>query len=229
MEQTSIGGDALDEPVGDDCDPGRLARLAVDEEPHIAREHTIARRCSAQLGMRIPHEAGQNAASAMVISLSLLASAYAQVNQASEGSQTLTITRSSSQASGKGPAEYFTGAVRTDPLFQAPAPARARGVSVTFEPGARTAWHPHPLGQIFIVTAGCGLVQSWGGPIESARRQSAKSLELRAAVSLGLLWQREGKREQARRLLAEVYSCFTEGFDTADLEEAKASLGELSH
>ena len=106
---------------------------------------------------------------ATVMSLSLLASAYAQANQASEGSQTITITRSGSQPSGKGPAEYFTGTVRTDPLFQPPAPARARGVSVTFEPGARTAWHTHPLGQTLIVTAGCGLVQSWGGPIETIR------------------------------------------------------------
>jgi quercetin dioxygenase-like cupin family protein len=69
----------------------------------------------------------------------------------------------------KGPAEYFTGTVRIDPLFQAPTPARALGVSVTFEPGARTAWHTHPLGQTLIVTAGCGLVQRWEGPIEETR------------------------------------------------------------
>src|SRR5215467_12674811 len=105
----------------------------------------------------------------MVMALTLLASAYAQTNQASEGSQTITITRSGSQPSGKGPAENFTGTVRTDPLFQAPAPARARGVSVTFEPSARTAWHTHPLGQTLIVTAGCGLIQSWGGPVEKIR------------------------------------------------------------
>lgn len=81
----------------------------------------------------------------------------------------MEIKRSGSQPSGKGPAEYFTGTVRIDPLYQAPAPARVRGVSVTFEPGARTAWHTHPLGQTLIVTAGCGLVQSWGGPIEKIR------------------------------------------------------------
>lgn len=81
----------------------------------------------------------------------------------------MDIKRSGSQASGKGPTEYFTGTVRIDPLFQAPAPARALGVSVTFEPGARTAWHVHPLGQSLIVTAGCGLVQSWGGPVEQIR------------------------------------------------------------
>ncbi len=74
----------------------------------------------------------------------------------------MDIKRSGSQPPGKGPAEYFTGAVRTDPLFEAPDPARAVGSSVTFEPGARTAWHSHPLGQTLIVTAGCGLVQRWG-------------------------------------------------------------------
>ncbi len=78
----------------------------------------------------------------------------------------MDITRSGSQPSGKAPAEYFTGAVRIDPLFQAPDPARVVGSSVTFEPGARTAWHTHPLGQTLIVTARCGRVQRWGGLIE---------------------------------------------------------------
>ena len=87
----------------------------------------------------------------------------------SEGVQKMEIKRSGSQPSGKGPAEYFTGHVRIDPLFPAPAPARASVASVTFEPGARTAWHSHPLGQTLIVTAGCGLVQSWGSPIEKIR------------------------------------------------------------
>ena len=81
----------------------------------------------------------------------------------------MDIKRSGTQPSGKGPAESFTGTVRIDPLFQSPEPARALGVSVTFEPGARTAWHTHPLGQTLIVTAGCGLVQSRGGPIEKIR------------------------------------------------------------
>jgi quercetin dioxygenase-like cupin family protein len=79
------------------------------------------------------------------------------------------IKRSGSQPSGKGPAEYFTGTVRVDPLFPASEPARALGVSVTFEPGARTAWHTHPLGQHLIVMAGRGLAQRWGGPIEEIR------------------------------------------------------------
>jgi quercetin dioxygenase-like cupin family protein len=78
----------------------------------------------------------------------------------------MDIKRSGSQPSSKGPDELFTGTVRIDPLFQADDPARAFGASVTFEPGARTAWHAHPLGQTLIVTAGCGRVQGWVGPIE---------------------------------------------------------------
>lgn len=78
----------------------------------------------------------------------------------------MQIVRSGSQPSARGSAEWFTGAVRVDPLFQAPEPARVRCASVTFEPGARTAWHAHPLGQILIVTAGCGRAQRWGGPVE---------------------------------------------------------------
>jgi len=81
----------------------------------------------------------------------------------------MEITRSGSRPSGQGPAEYFTGAVRIDPLFQAQSPSRAVGASVTFEPCARTVWHSHPLGQTLLVTAGCGLVQRWGGPIEQIR------------------------------------------------------------
>jgi quercetin dioxygenase-like cupin family protein len=81
----------------------------------------------------------------------------------------MDIKRSGSQPSGKGPAEYFTGTVRVDPLIQADAPARIFAANVTFEPGARTAWHTHPLGQTLIVTAGGGLVQRWGGPIEQIR------------------------------------------------------------
>ena len=77
----------------------------------------------------------------------------------------MDIKRSGSQPSTRGSTEYFTGTVRIDPLFQPPEPARVMGAAVTFEPGARTAWHTHPLGQTLIVTAGSGLVQSWGGPI----------------------------------------------------------------
>lgn len=78
----------------------------------------------------------------------------------------MEIKRNGSQPSAAGPADWFTGTVRIDPLFSANDPARTGGASVTFEPGARTAWHTHPLGQTLIVTAGCGWVQSWGGPIE---------------------------------------------------------------
>jgi len=78
----------------------------------------------------------------------------------------MDIKRNGTQPSGKGPSDWFTGTVRVDPLFNAVAPARATGASVTFEPGARTVWHTHPLGQTLIVTAGSGLVQREGGPIE---------------------------------------------------------------
>ena len=81
----------------------------------------------------------------------------------------MEIKRVGSQASAKGQSEWFTGTVRIDPLFQAPDPALVQGASVTFEPGARTAWHTHPLGQTLIITAGYGWVQREGGPIEDIR------------------------------------------------------------
>ena len=81
----------------------------------------------------------------------------------------MEIRRSGSQPSGKGPAEWFTGSVRVDPLFGPPEPSRVAGAHVTFEPGARTAWHTHPLGQTLIVTAGLGWVQRDGGAVEEIR------------------------------------------------------------
>jgi len=81
----------------------------------------------------------------------------------------MEIKRIGSQPSTKGPVDWFTGTVRVDPLFQAPPPARVSGATVTFEPGARTAWHTHPLGQTLIVTAGCGWAQREGGKIEEIR------------------------------------------------------------
>ncbi|MGI4978012.1 MAG: (R)-mandelonitrile lyase [Janthinobacterium lividum] len=81
----------------------------------------------------------------------------------------MDIKRTGSQPSGPGPADWFTGTVRIDPLFSPPGPARVAGASVTFEPGARTAWHTHPLGQTLIVTAGLGLAQRDGGPVEEIR------------------------------------------------------------
>jgi len=86
-----------------------------------------------------------------------------------EGDQKMEIKKGGSQPSVKGPSEWFTGTVRIDPLFQAPDPAFVQGASVTFEPGARTAWHTHPLGQTLIVTAGCGWAQHWGGPVDEIR------------------------------------------------------------
>ena len=81
----------------------------------------------------------------------------------------MNITRNGSRPSGRGPAEWFTGTVRIDPLFSAPDPARVAMALVTFEPGARTAWHTHPLGQTLIVTSGAGLAQREGGPVEEIR------------------------------------------------------------
>ena len=95
----------------------------------------------------------------------------------------MEIKRGGSQPSGKGPAEWFTGTVRVDPLFDAHDPVRANGASVTFEPSARTAWHSHPLGQTLIVTAGCGRVQRWGGSIEEIL--VVKVMEITASSSSG--------------------------------------------
>ena len=81
----------------------------------------------------------------------------------------MDIKRSGSRPSGKGPADYFTGSVRVDPLIEAKEPARVRAAHVTFEPGARTAWHTHPLGQTLIVTSGLGWVQRQNGPVEEIR------------------------------------------------------------
>ena len=81
----------------------------------------------------------------------------------------MEIKRCEARASTRGPADWFTGQVRIDPLIQAPAPARVASASVTFEPGARTVWHTHPLGQTLLVTAGCGRAQRWGGPVEELR------------------------------------------------------------
>src|SRR5215212_12190919 len=86
-----------------------------------------------------------------------------------KGVRLMDLKRVGSQASGKGRAEWFTGTVRVDPLFSAPNPARVGGASVTFEPGARTAWHTHPLGQTLIVVSGLGWVQREAGPVEEIR------------------------------------------------------------
>jgi quercetin dioxygenase-like cupin family protein len=107
-----------------------------------------------------------------VLLLSSLAMGFAFADHGAtptQDSQRMSITRAGSQPSQKGPAARFTGAVRVDPLFKANAPSRTSGGLVTFEPGARSAWHSYPVGQTLIVTAGVGRVQSWGGPIEEIR------------------------------------------------------------
>src|SRR3989454_7079377 len=97
-----------------------------------------------------------------------VSSSIARALEPEQGEQVtdMDIKRSGSRSSSEGPTEWFTGKVRVEPLFQASAPGRAQGASVTFEPGARSAWHTHPLGQTLIVTAGRGFVQRWGGPVE---------------------------------------------------------------
>lgn len=109
---------------------------------------------------------------AFVVSFSFLASVGLHTGQAlaevNASAKQIVIT-AGSQASSKGSDKYFTGSVRVDPLFQAQAPTRAYAASVTFEPGARTAWHIHPLGQRLIVTSGVGLTQEWGGPIQEIK------------------------------------------------------------
>jgi 4-carboxymuconolactone decarboxylase len=126
---------------------------------------------------------GMKRLNATMLTLSLLAATVPLVNQAGaaprsdavpaksgQDSQTISIARSGSQPSQQGGAERFTGSVRIDPVFSAKEPSRTSGGSVTFKPGARTAWHTHPLGQVLIVTAGTGRIQSWGGPIQEIWR-----------------------------------------------------------
>jgi 4-carboxymuconolactone decarboxylase len=107
------------------------------------------------------------------ISLSLIAWGSASAIQTA---QSINIARQGSQSSRSGPAENFTGSVRVDPMFQPNAPARTSGALVTFQPGARSAWHSHPLGQTLIVTAGIGLVQQWGGPVDEIREGDVVSI-----------------------------------------------------
>jgi len=123
--------------------------------------------------------AENNCLVAGALALALLASAAATAQQEPRGAPTaavavsqeenMTITRSGSQPPSPGPAEYFTGAVEVQPLFPTTDHSRAAGASVTFEPGARSAWHTHPRGQVLIVTSGIGRVQQWGEPVEEIR------------------------------------------------------------
>lgn len=106
---------------------------------------------------------------AAALFLTLLVGAFVPAVGQAAKDEDLTITRSGTQASVKGPTDWFTGTVRIDSPFAAKTPGRMQGAVVTFEPGARTAWHTHPLGQTLIVTSGCGLVQREGGPVETIR------------------------------------------------------------
>jgi len=106
---------------------------------------------------------------AAVIAISFCVLASAAPGQTSRDQDTIRITRNGSQPARPGPAEHFTGTVRVDGWFEAEAPARTYGATVAFEPGARTHWHTHPLGQTLVVTAGTGRVQHWGGPAQEIR------------------------------------------------------------
>jgi quercetin dioxygenase-like cupin family protein len=105
---------------------------------------------------------------AAALPLMVAATACAQTSAAGFA-QGMAIARAGSQASAKGPAQNFTGSVRVDPLFAPHAPSTASGAAVTFAPGARSAWHTHPAGQVLVVTAGVGRVQQWGGPVQEIR------------------------------------------------------------
>jgi len=100
---------------------------------------------------------------------SVLIAASTALHAAGAAAQSVEVTRSGAQPSTQGAAQYFSGLVRVDPLVSVAAPSRVSAASVTFEPGARTAWHTHPLGQVLIVTAGAGRVQQWGGPVQEIR------------------------------------------------------------
>ena len=111
------------------------------------------------------HAYGTRGRIVAMIGISLMLVTAAQ-SQTPSDQGAIQITRNGSQQSRQAPAEHFTGSARVDPLFQPNAPSHAGGALVTFEPGARTAWHTHPLGQILIVSAGVGRVQRWGDPVE---------------------------------------------------------------
>jgi quercetin dioxygenase-like cupin family protein len=129
---------------------------------HHGREHEPR---AAAPGRREAVIAG---AGLVITSLSAVASTAAQTAGGVSGA--ITVTPASARPATPGPAEYFTGSTRVQPLFPANEPTRASGGSVTFEPGARSAWHTHPLGQVLIVTAGFGWVQLWGGPKQDIRQ-----------------------------------------------------------
>ena len=114
------------------------------------------------------HETNLSRRSSLKVMAGLAVTALG-VSPPASAEQNMEIKRVGTRPSTKGPADWFTGSVRIDPLFDAPDPGRSGGASVTFEPGARTAWHTHPLGQTLIVTGGCGWAQREGGPVDEIR------------------------------------------------------------
>jgi quercetin dioxygenase-like cupin family protein len=144
--------------------------------PNIERSSTFLNGMRVALagsdhGMAAPYDARRITRLIGVITLLRLISnrSVRQNARFTAGEKLMHLIRNGTQASAKGPADYFTGHVRIDPLFNAPEPARVGCASVTFEPGARSAWHIHPLGQILIVTVGCGWTQCEGGQVEVIR------------------------------------------------------------
>jgi quercetin dioxygenase-like cupin family protein len=119
--------------------------------------------------VKLPRRTFLFSAGAAALTVTTPGGAHAEARTTKKKESGMKIKRVGSEPSTKGPADHFTGTVRIDPLFKAPDPARSAGSSVTFEPGARTAWHTHPLGQTLVVTAGCGWAQVEGGPVEEIR------------------------------------------------------------
>ena len=130
------------------------------QQPHVL---------SPSAPIRIGRRQFVQAAGATALTLSAIGETCADQHHVTSEEEMMEITRNGSQPSATGPSDWFTGKTRIDPLFDPHEPARAGGASVTFEPGARTAWHTHPLGQTLLVTSGLGRVQVWGGPIEVIR------------------------------------------------------------
>jgi quercetin dioxygenase-like cupin family protein len=131
----------------------------VDRQEAHSIGHRLTRRCLL----------GASGSMALLMGSSLPIAQRLRVTNATERRQTMDIKRNGSRPSGKGPEAYFTGSVRVDPMFQVGDPVRVSGGHVTFEPGARSAWHTHPLGQTLIVTSGLGWAQYEGGPIAEIR------------------------------------------------------------
>src|SRR5207244_9967508 len=151
-------------------DPARLLRGLAERVLRAARRQRGDGEAASMKTMnRISRRRALVDVGAAIAAIAGIQAAAGQTQTSQPRSGNMEIKRSGSQPSRKGPAEWFTGSVRVDPLFQPPEPARVSGGHVTFEPGARTAWHTHPLGQTLLITSGLGWVQREGGPIEEVR------------------------------------------------------------